>query len=651
MRRPAAWLRVVALAAVCLSPKTQAANGADVEKMMLASFEELMSQSSSIATQTPLPREWVPAAVTVVTAEDIAATGATNLAEILQGVPGLHVRINQFGFRPLVSVRGAAPKNALILVNGAPQRDLVWATGIFWRGLPASMIERIEIIRGPGSALYGSDASSGVINVITRTAGHIGDSEAGVRIGSFDTQTAWLRHGTRWGGYDIGLTLEAMRTDGHRPFIRADRRSLAGQSSHAPGRAEFGYDNLDLRLSVSRDRWRLLFDHMAKDDVRIGITGASNLDPRTRAWERQTSLAWLYANPEFAADWQLDAELRLRDLEYSSGTGFWEDPDTLNQQGLGERRYNAEIAWGYTGIADHRLRFGAGYVWQDIRFSRPATFVPQRVRRNAYVFVQDAWHFAENWELTAGGRYDRFSEVGSVFNPRVALVWKTTPAFTVKLMVGNAFRAPSFLELYALTGATNPNPDLRPERATTRELSFNWRAGHDLNLGLALFDYLQKNPIVDAGGTFRNVDSHRIRGIELEAVWQASRVLRLSGNVAWRARDDEQFSRLRVPDHFAIPTKSAYLRADWTFRPKWHLNVQANWSGRRFVAANDTRTPLGAQTVVNATLRHYLSSEWEFAASIRNLFDADAREYTGTRIPDYLPLPRRNAWAELRYKF
>lgn len=650
MRRPA-WLGIAALAFACLSPAAQATNGEAVEKMMLAGFEELMNQSSRIATQTPLPREWVPAAVTVVTAEDIAATGAANLADALQGVPGVHVRINQFGFRPLVSVRGAAPKNALILVNGAPQRDLVWAAGIFWRGLPASMIERIEIIRGPGSALYGSDASSGVINVITRTAGHIADSEAGVRIGSFDTQTAWLRHGAHWGGYDIGLTLEAMRTDGHRPFIRADRRSLLGQSSHAPGRAEFGYDNLDLRLSVSRDRWRLLFDHMAKDDVRIGIAGGSNLDPRTRAWERQTSLAWLYANPEFATDWQMDAELRLRDLEYSSGTGFWEDPVTLNQQGMGERRYNAEIGWVYTGFAGHRVRFGAGHVWQALHFARPATFVPQRMRRNAYVFVQDAWRFAENWELTAGGRYDRFSEVGSVFNPRVALVWETAPTLASKLMVGHSFRAPSFLELYATTGATNPNPDLRPERATTRELSFDWRARRDLNLGLALFDYLQKNPIVDAGGTFRNVDSHRIRGIELEAVWQASQTLRLAGNLAWRERDDEQYRRLRVPDHFAIPTKSAYLRADWTFQPKWHLNVQANWSGPRFVADNDTRTPLGAQTVVDATLRYYASSQWEFAASIRNLFDADAREYTGTRIPDYLPLPRRSAFVEARFKF
>jgi len=83
------------------------------------------------------------------------------------------------------------------MVNGTPMKDLMWGFGIFWKGLPTSMIERIEIIRGPGSALFGSDASAGVINVITKTAGKIQDSEIGVRAGSFNTKTAWMKHGDK----------------------------------------------------------------------------------------------------------------------------------------------------------------------------------------------------------------------------------------------------------------------------------------------------------------------------------------------------------------------------------------------------------------------------------------------------------------------
>jgi iron complex outermembrane receptor protein len=622
-----------------------------IRNIGLMSLEELMTTTVTISTSTRQALSKAPSVVSVITAEDIRATGATNLTDILQGVPGVYLRINQFGYRPLVSLRGTASKNALIMVNGAPMRDLIWATGIFWKGLPAGMIERVEIIRGPGSALYGSDASSGVINVITKTAGTIRGSEAGIRVGSFDTRTAWLQHGQDWNGYDIGLTVEASTTDGHRPFIARDRLNQAGH-------AELGYDNLDLRLSVSRDHWRVMAEHVQKDNYGIGITGGSYLDPVTRAKDRLTSIAWLYSNRSIAADWGLDAEIRYRDLEYSSGNGFWDVPGTLlSQQRAAEQRFNAEASLVYAGFNGHELRFGGGYVWQDLYFVEridngvPTFFAPEQARRNSYVFLQDVWRLSERWELTAGARYDRFSDVGSTFNPRAALVWQTTDRLTAKLMVGRAFRAPSFLELYAQTGATTPNADLKPEVATTWDLSFAYQASRDLNLGVTVFDYLQKNPIVDAGGTFRNVEPHRIRGIELEAIWQASHTLRLSGNLTSRRVDDEQYTQLRVPDHFAIPRRDAYLRADWGFRPKWNLNLQANWTGKRAKALTDTRPALGSQTVVDTTVRYFHGSVWEFAAGIRNLFDADAREYAGTRIPEHLPLPRRNIYAEVRYKF
>lgn len=648
MRLFAAFLMLL-----CLLPPSPAHADIDAETQELLSMSmvDLMTMTVSISTQTKQALSKAPSVVSVITAEDIRATGTTNLMEILQSVPGIYIRVNQFGFRPLVSMRGASPKNTLIMIDGAPERDLVWATGIFWKGLPASMIERIEIIRGPGSALFGSDASAGVINVITKTAGKITQSEGGVRIGSFDTQTAWLQHGTKWNGFDVGLTLEASHTDGHRPFIARDWLNI---SDHA----NLGYDNLDLRFSIGRDHWRVQADHRQKDNLGIGITGGSYLDPVTHAKDRQTGIAWLYSNAAAAKDWGLDAEVRYRDLEYSSGNGFWEVPaTTLNAVRSAEQRLNFEASGLYTGFKGHAFRIGGGYVWQDLYYVKQATngvpgfFVPEKLRQNSYLFVQDVWNLAERWELTAGMRYDRYTGFPGTLNPRLALVWESTERLTTKLMHGRAFRTPSFLELYAITGATNPNANLVPEKSTTWDLFFGYRATKDLNLGLSLFHYLQSNPIVDAAGQFMNVDPHRIRGIELEAIWQATNTLRISGNYTQRRPDDAQFSRLRVPDFFSIPKRDAYLRADWTFRPKWNWNLQANWTGKRSQASNDTRDPLGAQAVADTTIRYYHGSEWEFAASIRNLFNADAREYSGTRIPFYLPQPRRSFFAEARYKF
>ena len=233
-------------------------------------LEQLLDQRVSISTQTEQSLSTAPSIVMVIISEDMQATGDTNLAEALQSVPGLYVNYNRFGFRPLIEFRGSSDKQTLLMVNGAPMSDLLWRSGIFWKGLPVSAIDRVEIIRGPGSVMYGADASAGVINVITRTAGKLADSEAGLRVGNFDTQTVWLRHGGEWKGFDLAMTLDLSRTDGHDPLIEFDAqphsdRDFGTDVSLAPGEAEYGYRNTDLRFSVARDHWRLLVDLPAGD--------------------------------------------------------------------------------------------------------------------------------------------------------------------------------------------------------------------------------------------------------------------------------------------------------------------------------------------------------------------------------------------------
>jgi len=263
---------VVALVGLFGALSAQANNDERLAQFLSLSLEELMATTVSISTHTKQTLSKAPSVVSVITAEDIKATGATNVAEILQSVPGVYVRPNLFGFRPQITLRGGLSTHTLLLVNGAPMRDLVWNTGIFWRGLPTNMIERVEIIRGPGSALFGSDASAGVINVITKTAGKIEQSEAGVRVGGFDTQAGWIQHGGNWNGFDVGLTAELSHTDGHKPFI-----TYGSTVTYAPGHAQYGYDNADLRFSVGKGNWRLLGDTMRKSDIEVGLVGGLRL--------------------------------------------------------------------------------------------------------------------------------------------------------------------------------------------------------------------------------------------------------------------------------------------------------------------------------------------------------------------------------------
>lgn len=625
-----------------------ASDDEELQQLLAMSLEKLMTTTVSISTNTKQTLSKAPSVVSVITSDDIRSTGATDLMEILKSVPGLYVRRNQFGFKPLVSFRGTDGTRTLLMINGAPAKDLVWSPGIFWKGVPANAIERVEIIRGPGSALYGSDASSGVINVVTKTAGTIPSSEAGVRVASFDTQAAWLQHGTHWNGFDIGLTIDATTTDGHQPHIARDRLGSADE-------ARYGWQSQDLRFSIAQDHWRLLADYARHRNVEIGLTGGSVLDPRTRANDSQTSLALLYNNETFARNWELNAELRYRDIAYSSGNGFWERPpgagQNLNEMNSAEQRINFEASGLYRGIRNHALRMGGGQIWQDLYFVSqivngvPTVYVPEKVRKNGYLFLQDVWNFAESWELTAGARYDHYSDFGGTLNPRLALVWQTSEKLSTKLMYGKAFRAPTFLELYALTSATTPNPDLKPEHSRTWELSFSYAASRRLELGLNLFDTQLTDLIaLDAASKYQNAGDQKYQGIELEADWLAAHTLKISGNLSYRRQAQTSFLQ------YGVPTKKAYLRADWQFKPKWFWNLQANWIGGRPLRSTDTRQ-LGNYALVDTTIRYFHGSDWEFSASIRNLFDKDVREYTGTAIAEFLPLPRRNFFAEVRYKF
>jgi len=665
-----------------------------LDHFLSLSLEELVNLETTIASNSKHTITNAPAVVTLITADDIKATGATNLMDVLEGVPGIHIRASHFAFRPLVHFRGANAAQTLLMVNGTPMKDMMWGFGIFWKGLPTSMIDRIEIIRGPGSALFGADASAGVINVITKTAGKIEHSEAGIRVGSFNTKTAWMQHGDNWNGFDIGLTAELFSTDGHDPFIEADGQTSSDQTyatntSYAPGTAGYGWDNKDIRFSVAKNNWRLLADYIQHSDLEIGLTGAGVLDPVTQASDSRYNIDLLYNDKSFSRNWALDAELSYLHLDYSSGDGFQERPPgytdatgvyldgIINQMRSAERRMNFETSGLYSGLENHGLRLGAGYTQQDlysveqfinsgigpdgnplpigsalVNVSDTAyAFAPEKMRKISYLFLQDVWAIDDDLELTVGARYDDYSDFGNTFNPRLALVWENSDRLTTKLIYGQAFRAPSYQELFSETSRTLGNANLNPEQSKTTELAFSFIATKNLHLNLNLYNLKQTDIIRAVAVTgltknqFQNTGDHTINGFELEAQWQTTKDVRISGNYSRNNQDDSVFRTIQEPD------QNAYLRLDWGFLPEWNWNLQSNWISERPRASGDNRPPADDYFLTDTTVRYARSESWEFAASVRNLLDVDAREYTGSAIPNDLPLPERNLYAEVRYTF
>jgi outer membrane receptor for ferrienterochelin and colicins len=703
-------LSVLCLAACALATR---AHADDDMLLMLSGDEQLVS----IATGAPQPVSKAPSVATVITAADIKATGATDLSEVLETVPGLHVSRSGFLWKPLYSIRGILTQmnpEVLVMLNGIPMTTGIYGDrGRLMAGFPLEHVSRIEVIRGPGSALHGAEAVSGVINIVTKTANEIDGTESGLRAGSFNTYDGWVQHGSRVGEVDVAAYLRLGHTDGFRRTIEADAQTaldsaFGTHASNAPGPINTGYDSIDARLDLSYDKWRFRAGYIGRpNNHAVGAGVADALDPISAADAHYANADLTWHDPKFSQNWDLTVQASYYDiaetnsdvilfpagsafpLPLTGGTGStigmvgrpqdWERQERLNVSGL------------YGGFDRHKLRVGAGYNVDDVYKTTETKnftfdgilpkcinlecsmvtateangliYLSPHVRRSYYAYAQDEWGFAPDWHLTTGFRHDRYSDFGGTTNPRLAVVWDTAYNLTTKLMFGRAFRAPSFIESYSINNpVSRGNPDLKPETIDSTELAFAWQVQSKLRTGLNLFHYRMKdviqfvaNPDPTTGKTAQNAGNQHGNGLELEFAWDATAEWRLLGNYAYQRSIDENTNQVAG----LAPHHHAYLRTDWRFVPGWTLSGQVNHVADRKRQAGDSRPQIADYTTADLTLRNtQLRKDWELAFSVRNLFNANAREPTlgpstaGTspNIPYDLPLPGRSLYAEMRVR-
>ncbi len=679
-------LHAFLISIITLAPKIHA--NEELGYLFNLTLQELLDLRVTIATGTQQNTLQAPSVITVITQDDIKLTGASNLTQVLQAVPGVYIRHNYFGFRPLIHMRGTHGRQTLLMVNGISMRDLVSSFGLFWKGLPVSIIERVEVIRGPASAVYGADAGSGVINVITKTASKIQGNEVGAQISSFNTQNAWLQYSRQWHRYQMNMTANVYHTDAHQPLIESDTQtvldqSLGTQSSLAPGLGQYGYKSADLRVSVSKAHWQLQGDYRRQSDWKTA------LDPATNAHDDRININLHYQNNAFNELWGLDSQINFRRLSYGTGDGLQLLPPgafagaypdgVFDKRKLAESRYEIENRAVYSGFDQHTLRLGLGFSFIDLyRVSQfvnsgtgpdgnplpigsslvelsgsPFAYAQERTRSIWHGFIQDMWQISSDLELTSGMRYDHYSDFGDILTPRLALVWKSTKNLTSKLLYGEAFRPPSFLELYNLSSLKIPNPNLKPEESNTWELAFIYTATQNLHLGInayqiTLHNFIRPTPVLGLNLTqsTNNPQAHHIHGIETEFRWQVAQDLRLSGNYSVRRPDDNEFRMVQLPQ------QSAYARCDWAFHSNWNWNLQSSWIAQRKRADGDSRENLDDALITDTTLRYTGLLNWQFSASVRNLFDEHAREHTDVNFSAHdLPQPERNVFVQLSYKF
>lgn len=551
--------------------------------------------------------------------------------------------------------------------------------------IPVSMIARVEVVRGPGSAVHGADAFAGTVNVITKDAHEVGGTKGGLRYGSFETVDGWLQHGGTYGSWDIAAGIEARKTQGDKDRIVEQDQLGSGPPSVAPFHLDTRAAQVDINLGANKDdRWIARFYGSFFDDNGVGPGGLQVLTKEESEVDGSQILAdFQYKNNDLRQDWKFGARMYYlyqkidiyNQLFPSSFLNMIGEPIVTDRTG------GFEASGIHNGFSAHMLRLAAGLKYFNtetdeyknfgpgvpVQFGTPVSvkntpyiFMEDQHRFLWYISLQDEWRLTDGWELTAGLRYDEYDDFGGTINPRLALVWETGYNLIAKLLYGRAFRAPSFSEQYY---QSNPvfqgNPNLDPETIDTLEFVFDWQPLASLRIVPSIFHYEIDDAIEFVGplpATAENFGTLEGNGFEIDAYWQVADTLRLRANLAYQRSKNKDTDEI-VP---GAPTWQLYADVIWEFLPEWSLNGQYFWIADRHRASGDPRPGIDNYDLANLTLRRKnIAKHWDAALSVRNFFNADAREPspydsgapTGAWIPGDYPLASREIWAEIRFHF
>lgn len=632
------------------------------DKGLLMFFEE---KDLITATKRATSLRKAPAIATIISAEEIRNMGARNLLDVLKMVPGFGISTNEIGLT-MVEVRGIRSflsEKILMMVDGHSLNRNITGSAIFNYAemMPVENIRQIEIIRGPGSALYGNSAFVATINVLTRNAEEINGLELKAAGGSFDT---W--QGSLVGGKAIGekLTLSGSvnqyQSNGQKLTVAADALSGA-PFSRAPGNpglearqsdvfVKVGYGDLSFRGGYTKTR---------KDSF-IGFAYALVDDNYTEHESYWGELALAHAVSSGLA---VNLKLRFDHFDQNPNVkifpnGFTPAPGVVWPNGMvgkpfvKDRTIGGELQVDWDAFKGNHLISGVSFdttrqydVRQQANFD-PTTGAPlatvqdvanwnKDVTRDIWaLYLQDEWQLAEQVNLTVGVRYDHYSDFGDTVNPRIGLVWSFLDNANIKLLYGQAFRAPNFQELYNINNpALLGNPGLKPEKIKTYEAGVGYRLSRyfaaDVNYFYSIIDNqidaytpITIDPVTNVVTTstpiYANIRKTTTQGVELgfngvitnEFSWKATYAYQ-------NPRDDKTGERLPY-----VPSQRA--SANLNYAPVKYVNLHTDllWTGSRPRAAGDSRADLPDYTTVDlaVTFKNIIPS-LEIQATVHNIFD------------------------------
>ena len=547
--------------------------------------------------------ETTGATLTVVNREDLEQSGETRVIDYLARLPGVDVRARgPIGSLTSITIRGAGQNYVRVLVDGIDVSDVSGTQVAFDFGsLTTADISRIELLRGGQSAIYGSEAIGGVINITTRRAEQDSVSQfANIEAGSYNSIRGSYGVAVRQGPLDYSLTLTRTQTDG---FSAADENNGNTEAD--------GFESNRLSFSLGHDlanggrvglngfveRARLEFDEQTFDN-RVVADGS----PDEVSWNTSRGVRAFLETPTGAID-STFAATYYRMTRDSRSTGF-------NQNSNGER-----LGLSYLGAVSLSpstdLRFGADAT-REI-YSEISNFGSSSGHAEVIgVFSELGWSPSETTDLVVTLRHDEHSRFGGLWSGRIAGSWRPNQDWIVRSSVAHSFRAPSLYELFGPSGTAT----LQPEESQSFDLGVERRFGPDAFVRGTLF-YNETDNLIDfVGNNYAQIPGTvRRRGAEIEFGSPISTRFNLEGSYTFTVGENPTIStgnawNAEYPKHDVSLTLTGAL----TDRISAAFAVQSVWD----------RPTLANYAIGNATFTYDIRDDIEAYVRVENLFD---REY------------------------
>jgi outer membrane receptor for ferrienterochelin and colicins len=633
-----------------------------VDHLFDVSLDELLNQTVTTATKTPERLSETPATVRVVTAEQIRRRGYMTLSDLLADLPGIQFRDIQ-GFNSYVFMRGAPSQNNLILllVDGVEINEL--NSGGFYGGYQFNLanVKRVEIVYGPASTLYGTNAGSGVINIITKDP-QDEDGRSGAiaaSIGSFNTGGGSFRTAAYDREKRVGYSLSGM----YATTDKMDLGGTAGDNSWTRGMQNFERCfSFDGKLAWENVTLGFLFqDKEASRTTNYKTVDANKLD-RDTLWHITFMNLWGKHNHAFSPDVTLQSLVWYRDATVADDTiGFI---DVANATGPGRQagyyrpnsQYGIEEQLNVT-VCD-TLELIGGISWEQERlaegFSRtnsdsqdqapPTPPKPDMLTDELLSgYVQAQWMVRNDLKLTAGVRGDHSTVYDDVITPRSGLVYQRD-RLTAKLLYSEAYRAPKPWD-YSF-GAGNANLD--PEEVTSYEGALSYKFSKHFHAGVSVYrneiDHLLAfNP---SGDRWENHGEATTDGLEVSADYSWQQWIAYFN---YTFNDSEDDTGSLIPE---IAEHDANIGVTWNMNRHWTLDMRGEYVGER---SNPTEiASTGNDKIDEAFLLHgnvgWGWRNWYVNLAVRNALD-ETWYHTSNRPPDRYRQAERSVLLRAEYAF